>query len=227
VNRGDLHVAVKVVSVRVEVLDPKIWKVDVPVEVRQVVFERPALDFTLCPIGSAIGIRVASIALVEPLLILAFELVVECNVVDAIAAFKKPIDLVQVRLEDLRVVLQLPRFHEPGVELLMPLILTRIVLPRIVIALVSVCLQQALSAVGQEHRDVPLARHSSGVDEAQFAEVTQFAVALVQRPIVAVAEVLGGDDSEGADGRQRATLRAPQRVLAVAIEHALTLGSAR
>src|SRR5262245_48623230 len=214
-------------SVKVEIVDPNVRKVDVPVEVREVVFERPAFDFTLSPVGSAIGIRVAAIALVKPLLILAFELVVECDVVDAIAAFKKPIDLVQVCLEDLRVVLQLPRFHEPGVELLMLLVLTRIVLPRIVIALVSVCLQEALAAVGQEHRDVPLARHPSGVDEAQFAEVSQFAVALVQRPIVAVAEVLSWDDSEGADRRQRAALRTSQRVLAVAVEHSLPLGPAR
>jgi hypothetical protein len=140
VNRGDLHVAVEMMSVKVEIVDPNVRKVDVPVEVREVVFERPSFDFTLRPIGSTIGIRIASIALVEPLLILAFELVVERDVVDAIAAFKEPIDLVQVRLEDLRVVLQLPRFHETGVELLMPLLLTRIVLAGIVIALVSVCL---------------------------------------------------------------------------------------
>src|SRR4029079_12102301 len=123
-------------SVGVEIVDPNVRKVDVPIEVRKVVFERPALDFTLCPVGSAIGVRIASIALVEPLLILAFELVVEGDVVDAIAAFKKAIDLVQVRLEDLRVMLEFTRFDEPGVELLMPLVLPRIMFPRIVIALV-------------------------------------------------------------------------------------------
>jgi hypothetical protein len=208
VNRGDLHVAVEVVSVGVEIVDPNVRKVDVPVEVREVVFERPSFDLTLRPVGSAIGIRVAAIALVEPLLILAFELVVECDVVDAIAALKKAIDLAQVRLEDLRVVLQLPRFHEPGVELLMPLVVTWIVLARIVIVLPPVRLQQALAAVGQEHRDVPLPGHPSGVDEAQFAEVSQFAVPRVQGPIVAIAEVLGWNHSEGADGRQRAALRA-------------------
>ena len=73
-NRGDLHVAVKVMSVKVEIVDPNVRKVDVPVEVRQVVFERPALDFTLRPVRPAISIRVASIALVQPLLVLAFEL---------------------------------------------------------------------------------------------------------------------------------------------------------
>jgi len=148
-------------------------------------------------------------------------------VLDAIAAFEKPIDLVQVRLEDLRVVLQLPRFHEPGVELLMPLVVTWIVLAWIVIVLPSVCLQQALAAVGQEHRDIPLPGHSSGIDEAQFAQVPELAVARVQRPIVAVAEVLGWDNSEGADGRQRATLRAAQCVLAIAVEDAFALGSPR
>jgi hypothetical protein len=226
VNRGDLHVAMKVVSVQVEIVDPNVGEMDVSVEVREVVFEPPAFDFAIRPIGSTVGIGVAAIALVEPLLVLPFELVVEGDMVDAIAALEKPIDLVQVRLEDLRIVLQLPRFHEPGVELLMPLFVTRIVLPRIVIALVSVCLQQALAAVGQEHSHVPLTRHASGIDEAQFAEVSQFAVALVQRPIVAVAEVLSWDDSEGADGRQRAALRTSQRVLAVAVEHSLALGSA-
>ena len=92
VNRGDLHVAVEVMSVRVEIVDPNVGEVDVPVEVRQVVFERPALDFTLGPIGSAVGIRVASIAFVEPFLVLAFELVVEGDMLDAIAAFEKSID---------------------------------------------------------------------------------------------------------------------------------------
>src|SRR5262249_54004557 len=94
VDRGDLHVAVEVVSVRLEIVDPNVRKGDVPVEVREVVFECPSFNFTLRPVGSTIGIRIASIALVEPLLILAFQLVVEGDVVDAIAAFKKPIDLV-------------------------------------------------------------------------------------------------------------------------------------
>src|SRR5204863_9716497 len=73
---------------------------------------------------------------------------------------------------------------------------------------------------------VPLPGHPSGVDKAQFAEVPEFGIARVQRPIVAVAKVLGWDNSEGSDGRQRATLRAAQRVLAVAIEHSLALRSA-
>jgi hypothetical protein len=189
-------------------------------------FKCPSLDFTFRSIGPAVGIRVAAIALVEPLLVLAFELVIEGDVLDAIAAFKKAIDLVQVRLEDLRVVLQLPRFHEPGVELLMPCVLTRIVLPQIVIALSPMRFQQALAAVGQEHRHVPLTRHPSCVDEAQLAEVAELGIPRVQRPIVAVAEVLGGDNSECSDGGQRATLRAAQHVLAVAIEDSLAVGSA-
>jgi hypothetical protein len=221
VNCGDLHVAVKVVSVRVEEVDPNVRKVDVPIEVRQVVFERPALDFTLRSIGSAVGICVTSIALMEPLLVVPFELVIEGDVVDAIAAFKKAIDLVQVRLEHLRVMLELARFDEPRVELLTPIVVTRIVL-----AFPTMRLQQALAAVGQEHRHVPLTGHPSGVDEAQFTEVAKLGVPRIQRPIVAVAEVLGGDNSEGPDGGQRATLRAAQCVLAVAVEHSLAFGSA-
>jgi hypothetical protein len=227
VDRGDLHVAMEVVSVWVEEVDPNVWEMDMSIEVRQVVFERPALDFTLRPIGSAVGIRVASIALVEPLLVLAFELEIEGHVLDAITSLEQTLDLVQVRLEDLRVMLQFARFDEPRVELLTALVLTWIVLARIVIAFPTMRLQQALAAVGQEHRHVPLTRHPSCVDEAQLAEVAELSVPRVQRPIFAVAEILGGYHSESSDGGQRATLRAPQGVLAVAIEHSLAVGSAR
>src|SRR5262249_9516740 len=182
---------------------------------------------TLRPIGPAVGFRVAAIAFVKPLLVLAFQLVIEGDVLDATVAFKDAIDLVQVRLEDLCVVLKFTRFDEACVELLMPLVVTWIVLAWIVIVLPSVCLQQALAAVGQEHRDIPLPGHSSGIDEAQFAQVPELAVARVERTIVAVAEVLGGDHSEGADSRQGATLRAAQRVLAVPVEHPLAFGSPR
>ncbi|HKW03262.1 MAG TPA: hypothetical protein VJN96_25780 [Vicinamibacterales bacterium] len=147
--------------------------------------------------------------------------------IDAITSLEQALDLVQVRLEDLSVVLQLTRFDEPGVELLMALVLTRILLARIVIAFKPMGLQQTLAAVGQEHRDIPLAGHSSGIDEAQFAQVPELAVARVERTIVAVAEVLGRDNSEGADGGQGATLRTAQRVLTIAVEDAFALGSAR
>ncbi len=147
--------------------------------------------------------------------------------VDAITPLAKTLDLVQVRLEDLRVVLELARFDEACVELLVPLVVTWIVLAWIVFVLPSVCLQQTLAAVGQEHGDVPLPGHTSGVDKAQFAQVPELAVAQIQRPIVAVAKVLGRDHSEGADGGQRAALRAAQRVFAIAVEYAFALGSAR
>ena len=215
------------VSVGVEEVDPDIRKMDVPIEVRQVVLERPALDFTLRPVRSAIGIRIAAIALVEPLLILAFEPVVQGHVVDAITPLEKALDLVQVRLEDLRVMLQLARFDEAGVKLLPPLILPRIVLAWIAIVFPPMRLQQTLAAVRQEHRDVPLPGHPSGADETQFAEMPQFAVPRVQRAIIAVAEVVCWDNSEGADGGQRAALGAAQRVLPIAVEHPLAFGPVR
>jgi hypothetical protein len=225
-NRGDLHVAVQVLSVRVEEVDPNVGKMDVSVEVRKVMLERPAFNFTLRPVGSAVGIRIAAIALVEPLLVLAFQLVIEGDALDTTVALQKAIDLVQVRLEHLRIVLELARFDQTCIELLMPFVLTWIVLARIVVAVASMRLQEALTSVGQEHRHVPVTRHPSRVDEAQFAEVAELGIPRVQGPIVAVAEVLGWDNTEGADGRQSATLRTAQRVLTVAVEYALTLGSA-
>ena len=119
-----------------------------------------------------------------------------------------------------------PTSSGPSIVEHFPLVVTWIVLAGIVIAFPSVCLQQTLAAVGEEHCHVPLTRHPSRVDEAQFPEVAELGVPRVQGPIVAVAEVLGWDNTERADGRQSATLRTAQRVLTVAVEYALALGSA-
>jgi len=227
VDRGDLHVAVIMMPVEAQVLDAQVGKAHVVVEVGQVVFERPPSDFFGRAIGSAVGIRDAAIALVEPLLVLTFELVVQQDVLDSGVAFEEALDLVEVRLEDVRVVLQLARLHQPRVELLAAILVTWIVVARVMVALTPMRLQQAVAAVREEHRDVAPAVHPNGVDEPLVAEVPQLAVTRVERAIVAVAEVVAWDHAEGADRRQRAALRTAQRVLALAVEHTLTLVATR
>ncbi len=64
--------------------------------------------------------------------------------------------------------------------------------------------------------------------EAVYAAIPEgidILVPRVQGPIVPVAEVLGWDNSERADGCQGATLRPAQRVFAIAVEYAFSLRS--
>src|SRR6266849_6413417 len=89
VHGGELHIAVIVVPVETQVLDAQVGKAHVVVEVGQVVFERPTADLFSRPIGPAVGIRDAAISLVQPLLVLALDLVVQNNVLDSGVVFEE------------------------------------------------------------------------------------------------------------------------------------------
>ena len=69
------------------VLDAQVGKVDLVLEVREVMFERPLTDFVGRPIGVAVVVVTVPITLVEPLLVLTLELVVEDDAFDARAAW--------------------------------------------------------------------------------------------------------------------------------------------
>jgi hypothetical protein len=55
----------------------------------------------------------------------------------------------------------------------------------------------------------------------------ELALSRIERQIECVAEVVGRDDAEGADGGQRARLGAPERVIMVAEMDVLAIHSAR
>ncbi len=79
---------------------------DLVIEVRQVVFARPLLNL----IGLAIRPAVAvPIAFVEPLLMLALELVIEGDSIDPRIALREFLGLSQVGVEDVGVVLDFAR----------------------------------------------------------------------------------------------------------------------
>lgn len=68
------------------VLDAQVGKVDLVVELRQVMFQRPLANFIGCSIGMAGVVVTVLVALVEPLLVLTLGLVVEDDAFDACAA---------------------------------------------------------------------------------------------------------------------------------------------
>src|SRR5713226_8626422 len=73
----DLDVLVIFVSVPVPIFDAQVGEVHLLIEVRQIVVVRPLADLLVGSIGVAIVVGPITIALVEPTLVFALELVVE------------------------------------------------------------------------------------------------------------------------------------------------------
>ena len=86
---GDLDIDVILAAVDVAILDAAVGEMDLLVEVRQVVIPRPLLDLAPVTIRPSIGVRPVPITFVEPLLVLALQLVVQPH----------PLDLQTPRLE--------------------------------------------------------------------------------------------------------------------------------
>jgi len=118
VDRRDLDILVLASPVELLVFDPHVGKVDLVVEVREVVFAGPFLDLMRIATGPTAAVLAVSIPLVQPFLIVALELVVEGDSVDACFALSEPLRLPQIGVVDLGVVFDLARLCEARVELL-------------------------------------------------------------------------------------------------------------
>ena len=68
------------------------------IEVRQVVFERPVADFVCGAVRVAVVVVAVAIALVQPLLIVTLELVVEDDAIDTRAALQQAFGFLQIRV---------------------------------------------------------------------------------------------------------------------------------
>jgi hypothetical protein len=75
VRRHDLDVLALPTSARLLILDADVRKVDLVIEVRQVVLVRPLANLIRRAIGVAIVVVVVLVAFVEPALVLALQLV--------------------------------------------------------------------------------------------------------------------------------------------------------
>ena len=114
----DLDVLVVAAAVDLLVFDPQVGEMDLLVEVREVVFERPFLDLPRVAIRVAVVVVAVPIALVQPLLVLALELVVQDDAFDVRVALVQALRDAQIRLVDLGVVFELALAFEARVELL-------------------------------------------------------------------------------------------------------------
>src|SRR5947209_5552721 len=104
----DLDVLVIFAPVPVPILDAQVGEVHLVIEVRQVVVVCPFADLFVGSIGVAIVVGAITIALMEPALVLALELVVEDDPFHAPAAVSQALCFAFVCAIDLEVVFPLP-----------------------------------------------------------------------------------------------------------------------
>ena len=154
VMHGD-HLDVHVVpaSVGLLVLDARIRKMDLLVEVRQVVLAGPFLDLVRVAIGVAVVVVAVAIVLMEPLLVVALELVVQNDPIDPRAALFQALRFAFESPVDLHVVLKLPLAFDARVEGLAALPVA-----------VTVALEQAAALLRQRYSVVARARDPRRLD---------------------------------------------------------------
>ena len=112
----DLQILPAHVAVRLLVLDAHVREVDLFIEVRQVMLPRPFLDLFDRAIRPAVAVAIASVAVLQEALVLAFQLAVELHAEDARVTRLQPLRGLQVGALELRVVRSFPRLICARVE---------------------------------------------------------------------------------------------------------------
>jgi hypothetical protein len=255
-QRLDLDVERSEMPVAVLVLDGRVGELDVTVVLWEFVFEGAAMNLLKRSIGPAVAVRFASIALLQELLVLPFQFVIEDDAADERAILMQPFLLLEVGAIDLRVVHRLARpvdgearvtdASDTGVELLPGFRLVRstaLVTDTTIVAELllygrptqllavhagpAVPLEDIAAAFGEHDQGAVFTDGRNCLDKSRVSQVPQIASVRVERAVLAIAEIASRHDSEGADGRQRAYLRAAQRHVAVACPDALAFTASR
>ena len=139
VRGDDLDVLPLPSAIRFLVLDADVGEMHLVVEVREVVFVGPFANLIGRPIGVAVVVVMVLVALVEPALVFALQLVVQDDAIDVGAAFEQPRLGLLVRAIDLEVVLQFTLARQARVKALLVLLIP-----------VSMALEEAAAGLGQD-----------------------------------------------------------------------------
>jgi hypothetical protein len=187
VDRRDFDILAIPPPIALFVLDAQVRKMNLVIEVGEVVVVRPCLYLVRLAIGPAIRVVAFPISLVQPLLVLPLELVVEGDAIDACAAFPESPGFPEVGAIYLGVVFHLTRLLEAGVELL------AMVLPTVLVTLVreiaAVRLQHSQTFLSQDNGHVPTTVQPLDPDEPFLAEVSEVARPRIGRALVVAPEV--------------------------------------
>jgi hypothetical protein len=143
IDGHDLDIHVVPSPVGILVLDAHVRKMDLLVEVRQVMLASPFFDFVLVTVGMAVVVSAFPITLVQPLLVVALEFVVENDAIDARPALVEALRFAFERAIDLNVVFEFPLAFNARVERLAAVLIA-----------MSMALQQASSVSRQGRRNL-------------------------------------------------------------------------
>src|SRR5262249_32919334 len=157
-----------------------------------------------------------AIALMEPALVLALELVIEYDPLDPRVTLGEPLRGAFIGAIDLEVVFELPLAFDASPE---GLAVTLVTVPMV--------FEHTPPFRRQRHRVVARAGHPNRLHEALLAKVPQVTGSGIERPVVVVAEITTGGYSERTDGRERTRFRAAKRVLTIPVANDFALESAR
>jgi hypothetical protein len=196
VNGRYLHVLLSGASVDILVLDSYVRKVNLSVEIRQVMIDRPHRNLVGVPVGTAVTVRTAAILRLQEALVLALELVVEYHATQPIAAANQPIGSLVVGAIHLDVVFQLSRFPNARVELLLRSGLDR----------AALAFQEVASIFSERHDAIPVTGAPHSLDQSALTEMAQVGRSRIINATGAGFQVSRRDDSEGTNRRQDAAL---------------------
>jgi hypothetical protein len=143
VEGRDLDVDMALTAVDVPVFDPEVGKMDLILEVREVVLARPFFNLPLVAIRVPVVVVSVAIPFVEPLLVLPLQFVIEHHPIDVDVALGQALALAEVGAKHLGIMFELPFAFEAGVELLAMAVIA-----------VAVAFQQVPAAVGEDDGSV-------------------------------------------------------------------------
>jgi hypothetical protein len=176
VLRRDFDIYVILAAVDIAIFDAAVREVHLPVEVRQVMVVRPLIDLACVTIRPSIRVRPAPVALVEPPLIFALQLIVQPHALNRSAPLLEPLYLALIGAINLGIVFELALAFESCIERLAS-----------VPGAVSIRLKQIPASVRQDYRLFAISRDADRLDEALFSEVSQVAITRIGGPIGMVA----------------------------------------
>jgi hypothetical protein len=107
-DRDHLDIHMVPSAVGVFVLDARVRKMHLLVEVRQLVLASPLFDLVLVAVGVAVVVAAVTIVLVQPLLVITLDLVIQDDTIDACATLFQPLRFTFEGSIDLDVVFELP-----------------------------------------------------------------------------------------------------------------------
>jgi hypothetical protein len=171
--------------------DLQVWKLDPPVDIGQLPFLRPLPDLVSASCRATIAVAAATIGLLEELLIVALEVVLQRDSLNARALVNEPRGYVQIGAVQLGIVGQLTLARRPDAEGL-----TRFVLAT------SMRLEEVATGIGETDQvgAVVAVNGRDMADQAMLTEVLEVAVPPVAWRAGGASQVVDGNDAEGADG---------------------------